>query len=85
MVNSFLAGAICMGYLVIVLFFFRFWRSTRDRLFVFFAGAFLVLMAERVIREMMAIRTEWVPMVYCLRLAAFTLLLIAIIDKNRRS
>jgi hypothetical protein len=84
MLNSFLAGAICMGYLVIVFFFLRFWRSTRDRLFLFFAGAFLVLMVERAISEMMAIRTEWVPLVYCLRLVAFTLLLIAIIDKNRR-
>jgi hypothetical protein len=84
MLHSFLSGAICMGYVVISFFFLRFWRSTRDRLFIFFAGAFLVLMVELTIREMMAIRTEWVPLVYCLRLTAFILLLIAIIDKNRR-
>jgi hypothetical protein len=84
MLNSFLAGAICMGCLVAALFFIRFWRSTRDRLFLFFAAAFLVLMTERVIRELMEIKTEWGPAVYSLRLGAFILLLLGIVDKNRR-
>lgn len=73
-----------MGFLTIALFFVRFWRTTRDRLFLFFAAAFLVLMLERLIRELLAIRTEWVPVVYCLRLGAFILILVAIADKNRR-
>jgi hypothetical protein len=85
MLNSFLAGAIFMGFLVAALFFIRFWKATRDRLFLFFAAAFFVLMGERAIRELMDIKTEWAPAVYALRLAAFMLLLVAIIDKNRRA
>jgi len=33
----------------------------------------------------MRIDTEWAPYVYLVRLAAFVLILIAILDKNRRS
>jgi hypothetical protein len=84
MLNTFLGGAICMGWLVIALFFVRFWRTTRDRLFLFFAAAFLVLMSERLIREWLMISTEWEPVVYSLRLGAFILILIGIADKNRR-
>jgi len=71
-----------MGWLTIALFFLRFWRTTRDRLFLFFAAAFLVLMSERLIRELLEIRTEWAPLVYSLRLVAFALILIAVADKN---
>jgi membrane-associated PAP2 superfamily phosphatase len=85
MLDPFLGGAISMGFLVAGLFFLRFWRTTRDRLFLFFAAAFFILMAERVVRGAMEIRTEWVPYVYMIRLAAFVLILIAILDKNRRA
>ena len=35
-------------FLTIALFFFKFWRKSRDQLFGVFAAAFLVLAAERV-------------------------------------
>jgi hypothetical protein len=85
MLNAFLGGAISMGFLVAGLFFVRFWRSTRDRLFLYFAAAFFVLMTERIVREGMQIQTEWVPYVYMLRLAAFVLILVGVLDKNRRT
>ena len=85
MLNDFFAGAACMSLLVIALFFIRFWRKTHDRLFLFFATAFLVLMVERIIRVAMATETEWAPYVYSVRWLAFVLILIAIVDKNRRS
>jgi membrane-associated PAP2 superfamily phosphatase len=85
MLNAFLGGAVSMGFLIAALFFVRFWRSTRDRLFLYFASAFVVLMGERIIRELLAIKNEWVPLIYLLRLAAFILILIAIVDKNRRA
>jgi len=74
-----------MGFLIVALFFVRFWISTRDRLFLYFASAFGVMMGERVIRELLAIKNEWIPLIYLLRLAAFILILIAIVDKNRRA
>ena len=85
MLNQFLAGAATISFLVIALFFLRFWKRTHDRLFLFFAGAFLVLMAERIIRAMMPVETEWAPYVYSVRLFAFVLIIWAIVDKNRRN
>jgi hypothetical protein len=79
--NDFLKGAIAMGHAVACLIFLRFYSRTRDRLFVMFAVAFLLL---GVIRVCMMI---WVdPMehrfLYWVRLAAYVLILVAIIDKN---
>jgi hypothetical protein len=47
--NAMLAGAIAMASIVISLFFFRFWRSTRDRLFLFFAISFLLEALNRIL------------------------------------
>ena len=42
-VFDFLSGAITLGFLVAALFFLRFWRRTRDNLFLAFAAAFALL------------------------------------------
>lgn len=83
--HQFLSGAASMACLIVALFFIRFWRQTHDRLFIFFAGAFLIFMSERVVRASYTFDTEFVPFVYATRLVAFTLIIIAILDKNRRS
>ena len=85
MLNQFFAGAASASLLIIALFFIRFWRKTHDRLFLFFAGAFAILMLERIIRAAMSVETEWAPYVYTVRLAAFVLIIVAVVDKNRRS
>lgn len=85
MLNQFLAGAASISLLVIALFFLRFWGKTRDRLFLYFSGAFIFLMMERIVRASMSVETEWAPYVYTIRLAAFILIIIAVVDKNRRS
>ena len=82
--NQFLAGAAAMSLFVIVLFFLRFWKKTHDRLFLLFAGAFFTLMLERIIRAVIG-ENDWTPYVYTVRLAAFVLIIIAVIDKNRRT
>jgi hypothetical protein len=74
-----------MASLIISLFFLRFWRKTHDRLFLFFATSFALLMGERIIRSSLVIDTEVAPYVYMVRLVAFGLIIVAIIDKNRRS
>ena len=83
MLNQFFAGAASVSLLVIAMFFFRFWKRTRDRLFLFFASAFLILMLERLIRASMEIETEWAPYVYMVRLTAFVVIIIGVVDKNR--
>ncbi len=44
-----LAGALAMGFGVAGLFFLRFWRKTRDRLFALFALSFFVMALNRVV------------------------------------
>jgi hypothetical protein len=84
MIESFLSGAISMGFFVISLFFLRFWKTTCDRLFLFFSLAFLLLLAERIVRASFEIQTDWIPAIYLFRLFAYGLLILAVIDKNRR-
>lgn len=73
-----------MGFLVIALFFLRFWKTTRDRLFLFFSLAFVLLLIERIVRASFEIQSEWIPAVYLFRLTGYGLLIWAVIDKNRR-
>ncbi len=82
--KDFLEGALCMGYLLIALFFLRFWRRSLDRLFAYFALAFAILAASRLTLTLMHLPDEAQLLIRTLRLAAFMLILWAIIDKNRR-
>jgi hypothetical protein len=81
--ETFLMGAIAMAWGVVAAFFVRFWRETRDRLFLIFAIAFGLLGSTRVIIAAMEDPQREHSHVYWLRLAAYLLILIAIIDKNR--
>lgn len=83
MITSLVAGAIAMGYFVAGLFFLRFWRDTRDRLFLAFCVAFGLLAAQRVALAAVADTHEAAVPLYGLRLLAFLLILAAILDKNR--
>jgi hypothetical protein len=76
-------GAIVMGYAVAGLFFFRFWRETRDRLFLIFGLAFWLLGVQRLAIALSRGMVEDDTGLYLLRLFAFLLILGAIVDKNR--
>lgn len=78
-----LAGALAMGFGVAGLFFLRFWRKTRDRLFAFFALALFMMAANRVQLAQSTLQGVRREHLYWLRLVAFTLILVAILDKNR--
>lgn len=79
-----LLGAAAMACFAAALFFLRFWRDTRDRLFLFFATAFSLAGIERVALGLLPPADEHEPYVYLLRLVAFSLILLAIVDKNRQ-
>jgi len=83
-VNDLLSGACIAGYLVVGLIFLRSWRETRDRLFALFAAAFWLLGFQRVLLAMTDQLSENRPYLYLLRLAAYLLILWAIVDKNRK-
>lgn len=80
---DFLSGAITLGYLVAGLFFLRFWRRTHDRLFLAFAVAFALLGLGQAVQALANIPEEERSYIYLIRLAAFTIILAAIVRKNR--
>jgi hypothetical protein len=82
--NQFLWGALAMAALTCALYFLRFWRETRDRLFAFFALAFAMLGLNWV-GLMVVDAPEERHKVLLLRLLAFLLIIGAIIDRNRRA
>ena len=81
--GSLLTGAIIMACWVAGLFFLRFWKKTRDRLFLMFAASFWIMAVNRMILATLHEESEFRTPVYVVRLLAFVLILVAIIDKNR--
>jgi len=81
----FLGGMLAMGYLVAATFFLRYWRRTRERLFVIFAVALVILALQRALLAANLAIIEDQTWYYGLRLLAFVLILFAIIDTNRAS
>jgi uncharacterized membrane protein len=80
---DFLSGAVALGFLVCGLFFLRFWRRTRDQLFLAFAMAFGLLGLAQTILALANIPTEERSSIYLVRLAAFAMIIFAILRKNR--
>ncbi len=80
-----ISGAIMMACLVAGFFFFRFWKKTSDGLFLMFAAAFWILSIERLILGFIGNENEPNPEIYLIRLSAFVLILLAIIQKNQES
>lgn len=82
----FLDGVIAMGFCSIAAFFVRYWCATRDRFFLIFACSFVAMAANRMlVAHQRAPVPEADITVYVMRLAAYSLLIIAILDKNRSS
>lgn len=83
--NDFLRGALSMSAWLAGLFFLRFWRVTRDRFFVFMSIAFWMLGLNWLGLVLLNVAVESRHQVYVLRLLAFVLIIIGVIDKNRRA
>jgi hypothetical protein len=82
--QDFILGATAMACWVAALFFLRFWRASRDRLFAMFSVAFLLLGLTRFGLSVAHDPTEGETYLYWVRLAAYVIILVAIVDKNRR-
>lgn len=83
--DQMLAGAIAVGSLVAGLFFLRFWQRSRDAFFLYFAFSFWLEAGNRVALGLLATTSELEPVVYLIRVVAYGLILVAIIQKNRQS
>ncbi|ESQ93348.1 hypothetical protein ABAC460_01185 [Asticcacaulis sp. AC460] len=83
MTKLLLLGALAMGSFIISLIFIRFWKTTRDRFFLFFAAAFFIEAVRRVMLGVIPYSTEQEPLFFLLQAVAFGAIVYAIIDKNR--
>ena len=79
-----LSGILIAGDAVAGLFFLRFWAASRDRLFAMFAAAFWILGIQRLLLSVTRSIVEDQAIFYSLRLLAFVIIIVAIVDKNRR-
>ena len=81
--TQFIWGALTMASWTIALFFLRFWRTSRDRLFGGFAAAFAVLGLNWLLLALFEPSKESQHYIYVVRLVAFLLLIGSVVDKNR--
>jgi uncharacterized membrane protein HdeD (DUF308 family) len=79
--STFMQGAICVCAMISCLFFMRFFATTKDRLFLYFAASFFLMAVVRVLLTFSA--EEVKSGLYWVRFVAFLLIIFAIIDKNR--
>lgn len=84
MIEGFLLGVIVTASLVSGLFFLKFWKHTRDSLFLAFAVAFIVEGLNRLTYLFLTQPNEGSPWIYVVRLFAFLLILGGILNKNYR-
>jgi hypothetical protein len=80
---TYLAGAVTLGFFACALFFLRFWKRTRDELFISFAAAFALLGIGQAVLVLANIPEEDRSSLYLIRLLAFAVILFAIVRKNR--
>lgn len=81
-IYPFIGGVLTMGYIVLGLFFLKFWRRTRDPLFIMFAWAFWLMAVNGFAISASNGYELDVVWSYMLRLLAFVLIIIAIVRKN---
>jgi hypothetical protein len=81
----FLQGLSSMGAYASSLFFFRFWRQSRDSLFVFFSAAFALFGLSWSLLALISPAGDSAPYIYGLRLVAFALIIVGTIRKNRKT
>jgi hypothetical protein len=83
MFEGFLLGVIVTSSLTAGAFFLKFWKQTRDLLFLGFGTAFIIEGANRAAFLFVDNPDEGNPVIYTIRLFSYLVILAAIINKNR--
>jgi len=83
MIEGFLLGVIVTASLAVSAFFLKFWRQTRDKLFLGFSAAFAIEGVNRIAFLLVDHPDEGNPAIYTVRLFSYLLILAAIVNKNR--
>lgn len=81
--SLFLLGALAMGTTAVAVIFLRLWRDGGDRLFLYFAISFFIQAINRIALAFADSPKEGSALHYTVRLAAYLLIVWAILDKNR--
>ena len=81
--NDMLIGAIACCSFIVALFFVKFWRSTHDRFFLFFAISFFIEAANRISLTLFNMQ-EGTPSYYLIKWVSYGFIIYAIVEKNRR-
>jgi Family of unknown function (DUF5985) len=84
MTEGFLLGIIVTASLTAAAYFFKFWRQTRDSLFLAFSTAFFIEGLNRIGFLFVERPNEAGATIYAVRLVAFLLILGAIVRKNQK-
>jgi hypothetical protein len=80
---QFLWGALTASCTVAAMFFLRFWKLTRDRIFLFFGSAFAVLAVNWLGLAIANPLSEGHHRLYVIRLVAYALIIAGVLDKNK--
>jgi hypothetical protein len=84
MIEGYLLGVIATASLVAGAYFLKFWRQTRDPLFLGFACAFLIEGINRTCFLFVTNPETGSVTLYTVRLLSYVVILVAIAHKNRR-
>lgn len=79
--NDFVRGAAALAALAIAVFFFRYWRTSRERLFCLFGVAFGLLSLNWTLPSLGG---PLASHAHVFRFLAFAVIAWAVLDKNRR-
>ncbi len=81
---AYMHGAITLACVLIGVKFLKFWRSSKDRFFLWLSSAFFVFAIGWVIRAFGDASEDHAHYVFVPRLIAFLLIIAGILDKNRQ-
>ena len=82
--DQFLYGMVVMGFAVACLLFLSYWRRTRQSLFLTFAASFFLLSVNYAWLALTNIPVEERSPLFLVRLLAFGLIIVAIVQSNHR-
>jgi uncharacterized membrane protein HdeD (DUF308 family) len=84
-IEGFLLGVIATSSITAGVFFLRYWKHTRDTLFLAFAIAFIVEGLNRTAMLLLSQPNEGRAWIYLIRFFAFLLIVAGIVNKNRQT
>jgi len=83
--SELLIGATAACFFIAGLFFLRFWKTTHDKFFLFFALSFLIECVNRISLVLFFELWEGSSSYYLIRLLSYSFIVIAILYKNKKN